>query len=186
MRSRDVRLSRYLSFVLRHDPVFAGLEMDDEGWLPLAGLVDAAVEAGHGGGLDDVLRVVRENDKQRFEVSDDGVRIRAVQGHSVDVDLGLDPSVPPSVLFHGTVARFMDAILAEGLRPMRRTYVHLSPDVETATAVGSRHGEALVLEVDAAAMVDAGYTFFEATNGVWLVADVPAEFLQLHLGAQPQ
>lgn len=166
-----------MSFLLRHDPVSAGLEMDGEGWVPLTALVDATAQTGYGGGLDDVLRVVRENEKQRFEISHDAVLIRAVQGHSVDVDLGLDPSVPPSVLFHGTVARFLDTIGVEGLRPMRRTYVHLSPDLETAVAVGRRRGLAHVLEVDAAAMFDAGYEFFEADNGVWLVAEVPAEFL---------
>ena len=103
--------------------------------------------------------------------------IRAAQGHSVRVDLGLEPRQPPPVLYHGTVARFLDSIFADGLRPGRRTHVHLSADEETATAVGARRGQPVVLLVDCAAMSTGGYEFFQASNGVWLTEHVPPAFL---------
>jgi putative RNA 2'-phosphotransferase len=119
-------------------------------------------------------RVVGENDKQRFALSADGRRIRASQGHSVAVELGLEPREPPAVLFHGTADRNLDSIRAEGLRPGRRTHVHLSADEATATAVGRRHGRPVVLRVHAGRMHAAGHAFYRSDNGVWLTARVPA------------
>ena len=121
----------------------------------------------------DLERVIRENDKQRFELSPDGARIRARQGHSISVDLGLEPRVPPDVLFHGTVARALPAIRHEGLRPMNRHHVHLSPDRDTAIHVGARRGEPVILEIDAAGLHASGEPFYLTENGVWLVGTVP-------------
>ena len=177
MIAADVRLSKYMSYVLRHRPEAAGLELGEGGWVDLDSLVAACVEAGRANGRDDVLRVVAENDKQRFELSGDGTLIRAAQGHSVEVDLGLVPVVPPAALFHGTVERHLESIRAQGLLPMGRTHVHLSGDVATARRVGSRRGTPVILHVDAAAMDAAGYEFFRAANGVWLVDAVPPQYL---------
>ena len=120
---------------------------------------------------------VATNDKQRFQVEDG--RIRASQGHTVAVDLGLPPATPPAYLYHGTVARVLDVIRAEGLRPMARHHVHLSADRETATRVGARRGRPVVLAVDAAAMHEAGHVFRVSANGVWLADAVPPRFLRL-------
>lgn len=183
MRSEDIRLSKYMSFVLRHRPETAGLVMDERGWASVDALVEACIQAGHAGSRDDVLRVVTENDKQRFELSSEGDLIRAAQGHSINLELGLAPVAPPPVLFHGTVEAVVDRIRAEGVRPMGRTHVHLSGDSETARRVGLRRGSPVVLHVDAAAMSQSGFEFFEASNGVWLVAEVPAEYLAV---SEPQ
>ena len=169
-----VRTSKRLSYVLRHRPDSVGLTLDDAGWVDVAELL-AALRLTR----DELEEVVARNDKQRFALDDTGTRIRASQGHSVPVDLGYAAAVPPDVLFHGTVERFLAAILAEGLRPGNRHAVHLSGDVQTARRVGARRGAPLVLRVDAAAMVAGGSTFSRSTNGVWLVDAVPAQHLRV-------
>ncbi len=174
----NVKLSKYMSYLLRHSPAAAGLTMDDRGWVVLDSLTKACIAAGRARRPQDVLDAVSENNKQRFEISADGSAIRAAQGHSVDVDLGLAPAIPPPILFHGTVARLVGTILTEGLRPMGRAHVHLSPDIESAQRVGQRRGKPVVLSVDATAMHEAGCGFFESSNGVWLVAHVPPQYLR--------
>jgi putative RNA 2'-phosphotransferase len=176
--SEDVtRASKFLSYVLRHDPAAIGLDLQEGGWASIEALLAGAKR--HGRNLDAAMigRVVNAPGKQRFETRD-GL-IRAAQGHSVEVDLGLDPCQPPSVLYHGTVARFLDSIFADGLRPGARTHVHLSADSEIAAAVGARRGRPVVLLVDSAAMHAGGHEFFQASNGVWLTKDVRPEFLSL-------
>lgn len=168
------RKSRFLSLVLRHDPSAAGIELDANGWAD----VDALL-AGSRGRLtrDELDLVVDTNPKQRFAIDASGTRIRAVQGHSVDVDLAYEPAVPPAVLFHGTHPGVLDTILAEGLKPMARRHVHLSTDEETASTVGARRGRPVILRVDAGAMHADGHEFWQATNGVWLCDAVPSGFL---------
>jgi putative RNA 2'-phosphotransferase len=139
----------------------------------LAAMRDAGVEIDRAA----LERIVAESDKQRFAFSADGIRIRANQGHSVNVELGLEPRVPPDVLFHGTAARFVESIRREGLRPGARTHVHLSPDERTARKVGQRHGRPTILTVAARAMHKAGHVFVRSENGVWLVDAVPPEYL---------
>lgn len=167
-----IRRSKRLARLLRHDPT--GVTMDAAGWVPvpevLAHLRMTRAE------LDEV---VADNTKSRFAYDPTGTLIRASQGHSIPVDLGLRPAVPPEVLYHGTVAAVLTAIRAEGLRPMRRTHVHLSADVETATRVGARHGKPVVLRVAAARMAADGLDFFLSANGVWLAAHVPPKYLDL-------
>lgn len=176
-RARAVRISKLMSFALRHDPGALGLALDPAGWVAL-GALRAALEArGEPATLDEIREVVATSDKQRFALSDDGARIRANQGHSVEVDLGLPPATPPEILFHGTVERFLAAIDAEGLVPGARTHVHLSADEDTARAVGARRGAAVVLRVRARAMFEEGFLFHRAENGVWLTKSVPARFL---------
>jgi putative RNA 2'-phosphotransferase len=178
-------LSKFLSFVLRHHPETLGLTLSSDGWVAVELLLEAC--ARHGTALDRATleRLVRDSDKQRFALSPDRSSIRASQGHSVKVELGYQPSTPPDVLYHGTVARFLPAIRAEGLQRGQRHHVHLSATKEAAAAVGSRRGKALLLEIDAAAMVGEGFEFFRSANGVWLTLQVPARFLREHRPAEP-
>ncbi|WP_329058403.1 RNA 2'-phosphotransferase [Amycolatopsis sp. NBC_01480] len=171
------RISKRLSRHLRHDPAAIGLTLDPAGWAEVDTLL--ACLARHGAPVTraELAEVVTHNAKRRFAFDDTGTRIRASQGHSVAVDLELTATTPPAVLYHGTATRFAAAIFAEGLRPMRRHAVHLSATVDTAVAVGTRHGKPLVLRVDAAAMAAAGHEFQVSANGVWLTASVPPEFL---------
>ncbi|EYT79981.1 RNA 2'-phosphotransferase [Streptomyces sp. Tu 6176] len=177
---RTVKVSKYLSRHLRHQPGRIGLTLDEAGWVGIEALIAAA--AGHRFRFtrEELDHVVATNDKRRFEIR--GERIRASQGHSVDVDLGLPPATPPPYLFHGTVGRALDAIRAEGLRPMNRHDVHLSPDRETATSVGARRGRPVVLAVDAAAMHRDGHVFRVSANGVWLTQAVPPRYLRFGSG----
>ncbi|WP_436885563.1 RNA 2'-phosphotransferase [Nocardiopsis dassonvillei] len=174
---RPVRASKYIARVLRHDPDRAGVRLDPRGWTSVDGLLAGLSRANVRISRAELDEVVAGNDKRRFELSADGTRIRARQGHSVAVDLGLAPAVPPEVLYHGTVGRFLPAISAEGLRPMARHDVHLSPDAETATRVGARRGRPVVLTVDAGRMHRDGHGFRVTGNGVWLVPAVPPEYL---------
>lgn len=173
----DTDISKFLSFVLRHQPEAIGLSLDEQGWTDVAGLLEKAHASGKHFSEDDLKRVVANSDKKRFTLSDDGLRIRCAQGHSVTVDLGFSPVVPPDILFHGTATRFVEAILAEGLKPQKRQQVHLSLDEETATRVGQRHGKAFIFRVDAARMQADGHAFFRADNGVWLTDAVPPQYL---------
>lgn len=175
-RGRMVKMSKRLSYVLRHHPEVAGIELDPHGWAPVnalmgaIGLSEAELEA-----------VVAQNDKNRFEWDRARGRIRARQGHSVAADLGLEPVAAPPVLFHGTTTAALPAILAEGLRPMSRQFVHLSPSVGVAEDVAGRRGRgtSVILVVDAEAFVAAGHELFMSTNGVYLARSVPAEFLRV-------
>lgn len=172
------RISKLLSLVLRHDPGRIGLTLDAQGWAEVDALLEKLEAAGYPVGVDLLEEVVATNNKQRFRFSDDGKRIRANQGHSIDVELGLSPAVPPQWLFHGTATRFLEAILKEGLKSGSRQHVHLSRDVETAVMVGKRHGKPVVLRVKSGEMHEQGHSFFLSDNGVWLTDHVPAGFLE--------
>lgn len=166
------RISKRLSLHLRHDPAALGLTLAPGGWVDVDALVRAMKIT-----REQLDEVVETNTKRRFAFDETGTRIRASQGHSVSVDLGLADATPPDVLYHGTVAKFLDAILREGLRPMKRHAVHLSATLDTARTVGARRGKPLILRVDAAGMAAAGHTFQVSANGVWLTASVPPEYL---------
>lgn len=172
-----VKTSKFLSLVLRHEPNKIGLTLDPAGWVAVNELLSAC--AAYGVNLNRALleTVVRQNDKQRFSFSEDGTRIRANQGHSVEIELGYAPAPPPELLYHGTATRFLASIRQQGLLKGARHHVHLSADVETATRVGQRHGPPVVLTVNAAAMQQAGYTFYLSANGVWLIEHVPPDYL---------
>lgn len=175
--NETVQISKFLSLVLRHQPEKIGISLDSAGWVEVATLLDAMTR--HGKPLTEAqLRdVVETSDKKRFALSDDGRRIRASQGHSVEVELGYEPTTPPDVLYHGTVERFLPSIRGGGLQKGERHHVHLSRDVETATKVGDRRGEAVILAIDAAGMVREGLVFYVSANGVWLTDHVPARFI---------
>ena len=174
-----VRLSKFLSLVLRHEPERIGISLDPQGWVAVDDLLAAAARAGKPITREQLDSVVATNDKKRFAFSPDGSHIRASQGHSIEIDLGLPPVVPPERLFHGTATRFLDAIRAEGLRSQSRQHVHLSPDEETAVKVGQRHGKPVVLVVLAGAMHREGHLFYRSDNGVWLTETVPAGYLEI-------
>jgi putative RNA 2'-phosphotransferase len=167
--------SKFMAYVLRHHPDSIGITLGEGGWVPVADLVAGANANGYTLDADTINQVLAAPGKKRYELRD-GL-IRASQGHSVQVDLGLERTAPPPVLYHGTVGRFLDSILATGLKPGSRTHVHLSATRDTAVSVGARRGFPVILLVDAAKMARAGHEFFIAANGVWLTAHVPAGFL---------
>ena len=170
--------SKFLSMVLRHQPEAIGLTLDAQGWAVVEDLIVCAARHGRMFSRERIERIVTTSDKQRFKLSDDGLRIRANQGHSMAVDLELVPVTPPEYLFHGTATRFLDSIRAHGLEKRSRQHVHLSPDEATATKVGQRHGRPAILRVRALAMHAAGVAFYRSENGVWLVESVPVEYLE--------
>ncbi|MES2463798.1 MAG: RNA 2'-phosphotransferase [Armatimonadota bacterium] len=172
-----VRKSKYLSKHLRHSPESIGLTLQEGGWVDVDDLLAACARNRFALSRAELDEVVENNSKKRFSFDESGTRIRANQGHSVDVDLQLSQTVPPDVLYHGTGHKTVALILGEGISKMNRHHVHLSADVETATRVGARHGRPVVLRVDAKAMSAEGYSFYVSDNGVWLVESVPAAFL---------
>lgn len=176
---RLIQISKYLSKHLRHEPHQLGLELQPGGWVEVAELLNACARHQMAISRQELEEVVRGNDKQRFAFDDVGTRIRANQGHSVAVDLNLEPLTPPALLYHGTSTNNLDVIRRVGLSRMARHHVHLSQDVATARKVGSRHGQPVVLLVAASAMHQAGIPFYRSANGVWLVEAVPPEYLRL-------
>ncbi|MBZ5713231.1 RNA 2'-phosphotransferase [Nannocystis pusilla] len=174
---KRVRISKFLALHLRHDPAGLGLELEPGGWVAVEALLAACARKRRPISRAELEEVVRTSDKQRFAFDAAKTKIRANQGHSVDVDLHLTPAVPPPILYHGTGERSLAAILRDGLSKMQRHHVHLSADAATAHKVGARHGRPAVLRVDAAAMAAAGIVFYRAANGVWLVEHVPPHYL---------
>ena len=169
--------SKRLSLVLRHAPEKAGLVLGEGGWVAVDDLLAGLENAGWGMSREMLEEIVATNDKKRFTLSHDGQRIRAAQGHSVDIVVDLEPATPPATLYHGTATRFLDVIMAEGLKPMSRQHVHLSLDIETAAKVGQRHGKPVTLTVNAEQMHQEGHTFYCADNGVWLSHAIDRKFL---------
>ena len=170
-------LSKFLSFVLRHEPQAIDLRLDRQGWAEIAILL--AHCRAHGKDLSRSMldEIVETSPMQRFAVSADGLRIRANQGHSFDVELGYEAAAPPEVLFHGTLAARLESIRSHGLHRMKRQHVHLSPDSATALSVGGRRGKPVVLRVLAGRMHQDGYSFCLSANGVWLTKSVPACYI---------
>ena len=176
--ARQVRISKFLSKHLRHEPQRLGLELEPGGWVSVRDLLAACNARNMSLSRAELDEVVRRNNKQRFSFDESGARIRANQGHSVEVDLQLEPVTPPAVLYHGTPERSAEAVSTGGLEKMSRHHVHLSADVATAKAVGARRGRPVLFEVDAAAMHEAGCVFYRSANGVWLVDHVPPRYLR--------
>lgn len=177
--ARLIKISKYLSKHLRHDPAGLGLTLTPGGWVGVDALLAACAARRFFVTRAELEEVVAQNNKQRFSFDATGTLIRANQGHSVEVDLQLEPVVPPALLYHGTGHQTADIIGRIGLEKMRRHHVHLSADLETARAVGARHGRPIIFKVDAAAMAQAGHLFYRSENGVWLTDTVPPEFLCL-------
>lgn len=172
------RLSKFLSYVLRHAPEKVGLQLDEQGWADVDELIEACRKKNKPLDRATLEKIVATDSKGRYSFSDDGRRIRANQGHSIRVDLQLKEATPPDRLFQGTVARFLDPIREEGLKKMGRHHVHLSVDRATAVNVGSRRGKPVILVIRAREMHDAGHKFYLSDNGVWLTDHVPVEFIE--------
>jgi putative RNA 2'-phosphotransferase len=175
---QTVKTSKFLSLILRHEPERVGLNLDTAGWASVDTLLKAVNRHGVSLTIDELKHVVATNDKKRFAFSDDGSKIRASQGHSVEVDLHYQPEVPPEFLYHGTPEKFVESIRASGLNKGERHDVHLSPDAATATKVGQRRGKPVVLKIRAGEMHRAGHVFRRSANNVWLVDFVPPEFIE--------
>lgn len=175
---RLVRISKYLSKHLRHQPERLGLTLEPGGWVEIEALLSAAAKNNFPITHEELEEVVRQNDKKRFSIDPTGEKIRANQGHSVEVDLQLDPKTPPDFLYHGTARKTLEGILERGILRMSRHHVHLSKDQETARKVGMRHGKPVILEINAAAMHKDGHVFYCSDNGVWLVESVPPQYIR--------
>jgi len=175
----EIKISKFLSLVLRHNPESIGLNLDQNGWADVAELLEASEKAKFPITSLELQTVVVNSDKQRFAISEDGTKIRANQGHSTAVDLDYISTIPPDILYHGTAERFLSSILSLGLVKGNRHHVHLSSDLLTAQKVGSRHGKPVILKIMSLLMYEEGYQFFQSKNGVWLTDHVPVSYLKL-------
>ncbi len=171
------KISRFLSLVLRHQPESIGISLTGDGWTNVDELIAAINRHGHKLDFETLELVVETNDKKRFAFSEDGEMIRANQGHSVEVNLGYQPTPPPEILYHGTVARFLPGIRENGIQKGQRHHVHLSAALEVANTVGKRRGQPVILTVSAQQMKVGGHHFYISANGVWLTDLVPPQFI---------
>ena len=172
-------ISRYISLILRHKPEVIGITLDEHGWADVDALIRGIRENKEPTFSRELLdEIVRTDSKQRYAYNEDHTWIRASQGHSIPVDVELTQAMPPELLWHGTGEKYTASIEETGLIPKSRLYVHLSKDMDTALAVGKRHGKPVVYQIAARSMARAGYVFYLSANGVWLTKEVPVEFLQ--------
>jgi len=174
-----VRTSKFISLCLRHKPEAANLTMDKEGWVNVNELINALQRKGHNISADILEKIVKENNKKRFAYNENKTKIRASQGHSIDIDLKLKEKEPPELLYHGTASQTVKLIKKNGLKKMNRQHVHLSPDKETAVNVGKRHGYPVVLEIKAKKMHEDGCKFYLSKNRVWLTDYVDIKYISL-------
>lgn len=175
---QKVKASKFMSLVLRHSPESAGIVLEKDGWVEVSKLLSGMAKHGTHLSREDLAEIVATSDKKRFAFSADGLKIRANQGHSVDVEIRFEPRVPPEMLFHGTATRFIPSIREKGLLKMNRQYVHLSTDEETMRKVGMRHGVPVLLRVKSGAMHAAGIPFYLSANNVWMTEFVAAEYIE--------
>jgi len=179
MDKKLIKISKFLSLVLRHKPEIIKLELSANGWIKIDDFLKAAQKHGTTISRDMLDEVVYTNDKKRFAFSPDGLSIRANQGHSIDIDLELTPQVPPDLLYHGTAKQFLSSIKNEGLRKMGRQYVHLSASKSTAFRVGKRRGIPIVLTIKALKMFEDDINFYLSKNGVWLTEYVAPKYIEV-------
>lgn len=178
MNSQLTDISKFLSYVLRHQPEAIDIKLDSDGWINIDTLITHANRHGTLLTRDIITQVVITSEKKRFTLSPDGLKIRAAQGHSTkQVDVNYVAQMPPEFLYHGTATRFIDSIKQQGLLAGKRHYVHLSADEQTAISVGQRHGKPVVIKIKTMQMYQQGYKFYLADNGVWLTKSVPVDFL---------
>ena len=174
----SIRMSKFLSLILRHEPERVGLKLGDAGWVSVEELLQALNRHNVALTLEQLKHVVATSDKKRFAFSEDGRDIRANQGHSVDVDLQYPPQTPSELLYHGTATHFLEGIRRDGLQKMERHDVHLSAETQVTVQVGGRHGKPALLRIRAGDMHRAGFVFRCSANGVWLVDHVPLQFIE--------
>ena len=177
MEKQLKHISKFMSLVLRHKPEEIGLQLDENGWTSVEELITKMNENGVSVDRETINKVVETNDKKRFAFNEDETLIRASQGHSIDIELDLPAAMPPDILYHGTTEKYLESIFKEGLKKQSRQYVHLSITIETAKAVGGRHGKPVILLINARAMHESGYKFYLSENKVWLTDAVPVEFI---------
>jgi len=177
MSNRVVKISKFLSLALRHQPEKIGLRLSESGWASVEQLIEASRSCGVEFTVEELHNIVANNDKKRFSLSEDGLWIRANQGHSVKVELGYAPISPPEILYHGTAERFLASIKQQGLIKGKRHHIHLSADADVAAKVGQRHGKPVVLRIEAGRMHQNGFVFYLSANGVWLTEIVPTGYL---------
>lgn len=173
------RTSKFLSLILRHEPERVGLKLDSAGWVGVTELLEAVNRNGVSLTLEQLKHVVATNDKKRFAFSEDGQRIRASQGHSIEVELQYERQTAPETLYHGTPERFVESIRATGLNKGQRHHVHLSVDLQMAAKGGQRRGRPVLLTIRSGEMHRQGHVFYRSANGVWLVDRVPPQFIKI-------
>lgn len=174
---QDQALGKFISLILRHQPEVIGIQLDENGWADVEELINGINQSGRKIDKEDLERIVRENNKKRYSYNEDHTKIRANQGHSLNVDIHLKATQPPDQLYHGTATRFLESIKKEGIQKRSRQYVHLSSDTETAINVGKRHGKPIVLVIDAKRMQEEGCLFYLSENGVWLCDEVKWQYV---------
>ena len=177
MKKLSNEIGRYIALILMHKPEVIGLTLDEHGWGSVEKLIEG-IKKDYEFDMAKLEEIVANDNKQRYSFNEDKTLIRANQGHSIPVDVELEKKVPPAILYHGTATKYENSIDEQGLISKSRLYVHLSADVDTAIAVGKRHGEPVIYKVLADKMHNAGYDFFLSANGVWLTKRVPKEFLE--------
>lgn len=173
---KEKKVGKFLSLILRHKPEEIGVELDENGWCDAKDLVEKLNARDREVNMELLNRIVENNDKARYEFNEDRTKIRARQGHSINVDVELMEKIPPEYLYHGTATRFLDSIKEKGIEKGTRQYVHLSENIETAVSVGERHGKPHVIKIDAGKMHKDGHKFYLSNNGVWLVEYVGTEY----------
>lgn len=170
-------ISKYLSLILRHNPQTIGIILDDNGWANVEELMIKCNKKGVRFSIEDLEEIVETNDKKRFAFNEDKTKIRASQGHSINIDLALHPAIPPTFLYHGTAQKNIDIILSDGIKKMNRQHVHLSTNKETATKVGARHGKPVILTIMAEKMNEEGILFYQSENNVWLTDYIAPKYI---------
>lgn len=173
----DVKLGKFLSLVLRHKPETIGITLDKNGWADVNELIEKVKLSERYIDMEILERIVRENNKKRYSFNEDKTKIRASQGHSIEVELNLKEMTPPKILYHGTATKYLESIKEKGILKMNRQYVHLSKDIETARNVGQRHGEVIILPIDIEGLKSIGHKFYLSENNVWLTDDIPSRYI---------
>ncbi len=171
------RIGKFLSYVLRHEPDKIGIELDENGWANVQELIEKCKKHRCHFSMNDLIEIVETNDKKRYSFNEKRNKIRANQGHSIDIDLGLSPVEPPEFLYHGTATRFLNSIMEEGIVKGSRQHVHLSKDKQTAEKVGSRHGKVAILTILSGKMHEDGILFYQSDNGVWLTDYIDVKYI---------
>lgn len=174
------KISKFLSLILRHQPEVIGLNLDENGWVSVEKLIKACADYGKPFTSTELREVVETNDKKRFAFDETETKIRASQGHSIELEIEFEEKIPPKILYHGTAEENIGVIFAEGLKKMNRHHVHLSSETETAVTVGTRYGKPVIFEIDTVTMTAEGFEFYVSANGVWLVESVPPKFLKMN------
>jgi putative RNA 2'-phosphotransferase len=178
MSKNEINISKFLSLVLRHQPETISIQLDQNGWTDVNDLIEKANNYGVKFDRETLNHIVATNTKKRFAFNETLDKIRASQGHSINIELGYKNEKPPEFLFHGTAEKFVKSILDIGLEKRNRQHVHLSSDIETAIKVGQRHGKPFVFKVFAEQMYNDNFQFFISDNGVWLTDNVPTKYLK--------